>query len=157
MLGCSGSVVCFKRFGGRGAEWRKALISFFPTINKGVIVCRVIFTQLYTHLKHTRLGHTEETFLLLLWQVAERRRLCLPSRARASLMRWRAPAPRGPSSRAPATTGAVAPGAPTGTGVAAATTWTLEGCSAASLWMPARGAGTCATSLICTTTRPGDW
>lgn len=95
-------------------------------------MCRVIFAQLYTHLKRTRLGHTEETLLLLLWQVAERRHLCLPSRARASLTRWRAPAPRGPSSRAPATTDAVALGAPTGIGVAAATTWTLEGCSAVS-------------------------
>lgn len=72
-------------------------------------------------------------------------------------MLWLAPAQKEPLSRAHVITAAEVLEGQTGTGGAAATMWTLAGCSAASLWTPARRAEICATSPIYTTMKLAEW
>lgn len=72
-------------------------------------------------------------------------------------MLWLAPAQKGLLNRAHAITAAEVPEGQTGTGGAAATMWTLAGCSAVSLWIPVKKAEICATSQTCTTTRLAEW
>lgn len=72
-------------------------------------------------------------------------------------MLWPAPAQKVPLSPAHAIIAAEVLEGQTGTGGAAATMWTLAGCSAVSLWTPVRGAEICATSPTYTTMRLAEW
>lgn len=72
-------------------------------------------------------------------------------------MLWLAPAQKGRLNRAHAiTVGEVLEGQ-IGTGGAAATMWTLDECSAVSLWTPAREAEIYATSPTYITMRLEEW
>jgi hypothetical protein len=79
-------------------------------------------------------------------QAAEKQRSSSQSPPPGSHIPWRAPAPKAPSSPAPATTGGAALGAPTGTGGAAVTTSILVASLAESSWTPGRRGGTYASS-----------
>lgn len=72
-------------------------------------------------------------------------------------MLWLAPAQKGPLSRAHVITAAEVLEGQTGTGGAAVTMWILVGCSAVSLWTPARRAEICATSQTYTIMRLAEW
>lgn len=72
-------------------------------------------------------------------------------------MLWLAPAQKGLLNHAHVITAAEGLEGRTGTGGAAATMWTLAGCSVESSWTRVKKDEICATSQTCTTTRRAEW